>query len=319
MAGIPHPYDKRLAENLQNVIALAGLDLSQLYPEGLENRAICPICWQSFDVSQNPLTNEHVPPKNTGRHLFVTRTCTKCNNDSGSTLENHYAKHISYSDVIRGVPYSSFRARITADNLESLNAKIFVDEKGAIKGNIVSNENSPSSFQRMQELDVIGMQMNLEVVGSINESFAKIAILKSAYLTAFHYFGYGYLFSKARPVLFSITEQIRNPDEHVLPDFGIFPIPDGSSIDTISVVNSPDDLQGLLIVLPMRLPPASGDRIGVLLPSAMKTNDDLYSHSAAVVGTKRAITYVSAKELPNFNEYPWLAHELCKSHRIDHG
>ena len=67
-------------------------DLSKVLA-GKANKILCPLCLREFkesDIEEN-LTEEHVIPSSAGGRI-TTLTCRICNSESGSEIDNHFAR-----------------------------------------------------------------------------------------------------------------------------------------------------------------------------------------------------------------------------------
>lgn len=192
--------------------------------ELLKNKFICPICLQIFDLNEclntgDKLSLEDVPPKSLGGHP-LTITCKKCNNSCGHNLDIYLFNEIKNGCIIplsgkemqKGTISSGstiLQGQISIDvNYKKISLKI--DEKnnnptniGAFNSDLkkVFESQTPVNFQ----LNFTEMKRCPEVISS--------AILKNAYLLAFHILGYRYIL---RSNLDVVRKQILYPQQMIL-------------------------------------------------------------------------------------------------------
>ncbi len=187
---------------------------------------VCPICLRGYTRSEiDKLRREHAPQESIGGRI-VCLTCENCNHKAGHGIEMHlkrrqrviqFAKATSDLDCYEG-------PILFESNDILVNGKVIV-RNGEMKVHILPSNNHPvsqSNFEkslvnlsRNQDWDGHEFKVHL-VKDGFNQRKATIADLKSAYLLAFAFFGYGYILS---PGLNCVREQIMMPEKTVIENF----------------------------------------------------------------------------------------------------
>ena len=158
---------------------------------------ICPLCFDSFteqhlnQAVENPLTIEDVPPKKlNGKPLLLT--CKKCNNINGSIYDSELSKWFKAYCALEGKGALDFKMAIDSSRTFKAKLERNLDNKTT---SINSNKKNPYAEDNVSK-------MHNEGKAKVNFLFdfgdgKKIddGFLRFAYLYAFYYFGYAYIFS----------------------------------------------------------------------------------------------------------------------------
>lgn len=164
---------------------------------------ICPLCIDQFFVATfsgimatTEFSHDHLPPKSVGGR-FKVLTCKKCNNDSGQN-EATLQETLNLGSVPDKRTKSIFpNLRVgNKETNEFFKAKAY-SENGAI--NIKFNEaatkhNSDlrSFSERIKANEFSSLTLFLEMP---DQNKIALALLKSAYLLSFAYWGYSFVYS----------------------------------------------------------------------------------------------------------------------------
>lgn len=158
---------------------------------------ICPLCYRSFhkeDLSQtleNPLTIEDVPPKKlNGKQILLT--CKKCNNINGSVYDSHLSKWFKAFSALESEGDLDFKMSVDSSN--KFKTKLTRDkEKRRI--DITSNPKNPYAKKNVTNMQGKEKSQVQFIFDFGDEKKINDGLLRFAYLYAFYYFGYSYIFS----------------------------------------------------------------------------------------------------------------------------
>lgn len=187
---------------------------------------ICPICLRGYTRDEaGKLGREHAPQQSIGGKI-VCLTCDECNNQAGYDIEPHLIRRQrvkSFARATSDLDCYEGSIQYEADGI-LVNGKVIV-RNGKMSIHVPPSLNQPDSqskfekslskLKRSQDWDGHEFKVHL-VKDSFNQRKAAIADLKSAYLLAFAFFGYGYILS---PGLNCVREQIMMPEKTVIEKF----------------------------------------------------------------------------------------------------
>jgi len=156
---------------------------------------ICPLCNNSFtekDLNQNldnPLTIEHIPPdKLKGKPLLLT--CKNCNNINGTNYDTELSKWFKAYCAIAGKGELDFKMAI--ESSRPFKAKLATDKE---RTDIQTYQKNPYAEKNISNMHKAG-KANVNFIFDIgDEKKINDGFLRFAYLYAFYYFGYSYVFS----------------------------------------------------------------------------------------------------------------------------
>ncbi len=159
---------------------------------------ICPLCHNSFtekDLNQeleNPLTIEDVPPKKlNGKPLLLT--CKNCNNINGSVYDSELGKWFKAYCALEGKSNLEFKMKI--DSSRTFKAKLTTDPEKE-RTDINSNHKNPYAKGNISNMHKKGKAEVSYIFDFGDEKKINDGFLRFAYLFAFYYFGYAYIFSE---------------------------------------------------------------------------------------------------------------------------
>lgn len=244
------------------------LNLFRKYAKNLElwrparkGMYVCPLCMtRGFNESavygpNPPLTDEHGLQKGLGNPCHIL-TCAECNNVAGTKIDADLHKRLHFSSFCEAdqtKPLKNIRMNVSGENLGIEIIRAGGDNpKTDIK--IIAEQSDERAIERvknaMKSNPLAPMELSFGKRVMPNVRRARVALLKSAYLLAFRYFGYGYLLSH---VMEPIRATIRDPDDPKVP---IDDIVLGTSIDrlpaTVALVTEPDELNAIAVPLPIQ-------------------------------------------------------------------
>jgi len=202
---------KKYADNLQ---LLAKNKL--LTANGLDKYVyICPVCLQHFENvdGSNPLTLEDAPPKSLGGKASIL-TCKKCNNVAGTAIDAHLSTRLNELDERQLLAGTQLKVMVRIDG-EAYAATLKVEQDGKMTMLHSKRNNNPTKLESAMEQLKAGSIVDMEYVKSmvIPERF-DYALLKTAYLLAFQYIGYGLMLDACYD---DVRNQIQHPGQAIYP------------------------------------------------------------------------------------------------------
>lgn len=192
--------------------------------EQLKNKFICPICLKIFDLNEclnsgDKISLEDIPPKSLGGHP-LTITCKNCNNSCGRNLDIYLFNEIKKGCIIplsgkemqKGTisnGSTTLQGQISFDVYNKI-ISVKIDEKNNNPSNIDTlNSDLKKAFESRIPAN---FQMNFTELKRCPEVLST-ALLKNAYLLAFHTFGYRYILQSNLDI---VRIQILFPQQKIL-------------------------------------------------------------------------------------------------------
>jgi hypothetical protein len=205
--------------NRKRAIFQRGAEALSVYSNISEDLYACPICLDVFRLdalSRGILTVEHVPPASLGRK-GIALTCRDCNSRSGHTIDVallHRERLFEFARAFGGKGSYTGRVRLDLGD-QTLNADASISE-GEVRLDLPSSINHPSKLaSSFQHLDWLaqddrwnGEHFKITPNIGFKRREAFVGDLKTAYLLAFAWLGYGYIF---RRDLDPVRNTILNP------------------------------------------------------------------------------------------------------------
>jgi hypothetical protein len=188
-------------------------NLSLWQPE-FRNQYACPLCLELFSeddvASPAPkLTIEHAVLHGLGRGGRCL-TCKVCNSEAGHSIDHHVHRTLRIEEFFGGK--QSLDGTLRVDNQSaSVSAAIQCDETPGFTLKIVSG--NPELLDRLKTSGALPPRLDLTLPYPDYQR-TRIAVLKTAYLLVFEYFGYGYAASE---VLAPVRDTIRQPQNPQVP------------------------------------------------------------------------------------------------------
>jgi hypothetical protein len=152
------------------------------------NSIICPLCWKETGIEQ--LRLEHAVPETLGGRE-VTLTCQPCNNNQGSKLESQLVNFQKSLEAFSG--HGELEAKIPSGDGNVVAA--FSRDDGGMHIRVIGKASNPAAqkalSQTMRSPDFSELKLQLNF--NYRPDHAYRAVLRAAYLIAFHRFGYPFI------------------------------------------------------------------------------------------------------------------------------
>ncbi len=190
---------------------------SEYYDKAPKHLAyLCPLCIKNVFYTEDKLWHytenfslDHFPPKNVGgtNKMLV---CKKCNNTAGYSYENSFLERVVREGYNRKVPNIEVPAVTNMEKVKGwLPSTVSIAEDGSIAFKVIEK-----AIKRIPELTGQekesnnggdGFKMNI-VVEDIDKKKVTKALLKTAYLYCFDYWGYEFVFSSVGELFRNVLE-----------------------------------------------------------------------------------------------------------------
>jgi hypothetical protein len=305
-----------------------------------EEGYICPLCLNLFsreslnELSDNPLTFDHNPPKSLGGKNGVL-TCKQCNSKSGHKLDNHLLARLEEIDFHSLTPNSKARTTVSSDEFK-VTSDISVDDKRALKINIDRKNSNPVHVDKFFQnrtytykaydpfleghdfLEAgLSWRMNLEIQlpAKSSERFADIALLKIAYLYAFQKLGHGFLINSS---LCKVREQILNPEKDILPKVFWIKYDFPQNAIGLNIINKPEEFKCFLIVFNLSTK-SSTKQFAIALPGTSSPHLDIYKNIELILCQNKEgsahlnLEHLFDKEYATQKKWAFASHQLWKN------
>ena len=177
---------------------------------------LCPLCLKAFDradLTAKILTVEHIVPSG-GGGANLTLTCKCCNNRTGSKLDSQLLKRIEHEANFHenGGPT---RIQLTLGEGQQ-NAQLYIkrDEEGEDFFEVVGLPGQSNPILQTKLIEELrnptssNQELKIDFSLGFVEVLNKTALLRSAYLMMFRFFGYSYIL---HPTLDAVRRQIWEP------------------------------------------------------------------------------------------------------------
>lgn len=178
---------------------------------------ICPLCLHVYSTPHDALTLEHVPPESVGGKPILI-TCKACNSNRGADIDVCLMNELEIVHNLNHIDTIPQKTKLAFNGVE-INAQTTFSKTDGFKFKIGLDNNNPIEFERlMTEAKNAKKGYEIKIIANItnrkrNYDLANIALLKSAYLMAFHELGYMYVLNANTNI---IREQIQNPEKNVI-------------------------------------------------------------------------------------------------------
>lgn len=178
---------------------------------------ICPLCLHAYAIGNTELTLEHVPPESVGGKPILI-TCKDCNSNRGADIDVCLMNELEIVYNLNHLDTIPQKTRLAINGVE-INAQTTFNKTEGFKFIITSDNNNPIEFEEfMTEAKNVKDGYEIKVAANITNrkrdyDLASMALLKSAYLMAFHELGYMYVLSANTNI---VRKQIQNPKKDVI-------------------------------------------------------------------------------------------------------
>ncbi|MFD9736241.1 hypothetical protein [Umezawaea sp. NPDC059074] len=235
-------------------LVLDKLQLSDRLPADRDYYA-CPCCLVAFPreaVAARVLTDEHVPADGVGgRRLLLT--CDTCNNSSGTSFDSHAVRRSHVDDFVLGVANGRTHKVTSYIDGIPLRGTIERTKGGGLQIFGIPKQNDKkvmeAYFKKLHSYaqdDHPKPDHSFVVHSRYDERRARISWIRSAYLAAFAGLGWKYIF---RPVMKPVRDQLKQPNDEILPTYMARDINALSSGRRIMIVSHPPELRSVAITM----------------------------------------------------------------------
>jgi hypothetical protein len=304
-------------DNRERLFSIYSQNLSLYYPDVID-KFRCPICKKLFsrkDLECSPpkITLAHIIPRSLAGTL-VTLSCKQCNDKIGYNLETHLAKEKKNEDFKQGK--CDLLARLKTNHGQLVAELSCTNSRLNIRN--LPHRSDPKCSEKIIS-DAIKNWSKFKFTveyETFNHEKRNIALIHSAFLMMFYYFGYEYVLS---PNVEPIRELILSPKvSDVSYKRAIVTFTKASEYHyhnpNVSILVTPQEMRSFLI----EFPPPNKSTLArcVLLPGFGKDGKKAYNHILAVnFGSAnlnlKLIPYDDSR-LTN-PEYKWFGHKMWGS------
>lgn len=178
---------------------------------------ICPLCLHTYAIGNTELTLEHVPPESVGGKPILI-TCKACNSNRGADIDVCLMNELEIVHNLTHLDTIPQKTKLAFNGVE-INAQTTFSKTDGFKFMISPDNNNPIEFEGfMTEVKNAKEGYKIKIVADITNrkrdyDLANVALLKSAYLMAFHELGYMYVLNANTNI---IRAQIQNPKKNVI-------------------------------------------------------------------------------------------------------
>ncbi len=263
------------ASKTEYLFSLYSKNLSLIDPS-ISGSFCCPLCLRLFPheaVASRDITIEHIIPSKIGGKL-ETLTCRECNNRDGTLLDSQAIQKFRSEDILAGKSEKPLRVKVFVGE-GKFTADLYLSEKGNPKFKIVGipKLSDPNLHKSAIEQFQPGVT-DISVTGSLGyrDIQSRVAILRSAYLTMFRYFGYGYILAQT---LDPIRAQISEPSQETEVLQGVINLKSAPfDLNSVALITQPSELYCFFVLLDFS---TEIERFyGVALPGQIQSGNDMY-------------------------------------------
>ena len=235
-----------------------------------EPAIFCPLCMSLFTERTlengfvDRLTIEHIPPESVGGKGKIL-TCKICNETIGKKLDHHIQKELNTEPFLKAIPNSVVEGRLQINASIPFKAKFTYQKGKFILAPTLDKKTKVHYHKAMNEVQTKweGTKFKVRFWGG-NNKMSKLAIVKSAYLEMFAFFGHIFLFNSNSA---KIREQINNPSKDILPHSSIIEHDFDDQVLGINIIKQPLDRICFLVILNLKVNQNNyNKKVGVLIP-----------------------------------------------------
>lgn len=249
---------------------------------------ICPLCQHVYAIAHEALTLEHVPPESVGGKPILV-TCKACNNRQGADMDVYLTNELDILHNLSHLDTIPQKSKIAFNGVE-INGQTTFSKSEGFKFMISPENNNPIEFEGfMIEAKNTKEDYQIKFKANItnhkrNIYLANIALLKSAYLMAFHELGYMYVLN---PSTNKVREQILNPKQQLINAPYVISDEDGILDELPQGVYYAnfENIVGIVAVLKLQLSKSEQKhRKAVVLPNPLDSQSEIYSVLSRHIG-----------------------------------
>ncbi len=294
----------------QNLNALIKADSRLKLKLDRDDIVICPLCFNKYftreGIGTGDLTAEHAPPDKLGGKVG-TLTCRDCNNNHGASLDSHLVQYIRDIDALSGTGPTYVDG--TASGGESGEFRIEFRSVGDKKWELLGVPKA-SDIRNIDKFTEEFLSANFKFNLKLrlrDPHRAKVSLIRSAYLIAFSYLGYGFLVNLN---LGRLRHLFNNPCEEAFPIHGVLlPFEHEHSDDVlgINLISNPTEMKCYFIVFDVQAEDGLSRRVGVMLPGPNYKDYKMFDNIEDFDRTTVTINHFDIEFADKLHE-PFLAH-----------
>ncbi|MDB5198067.1 MAG: hypothetical protein JWO92_30 [Chitinophagaceae bacterium] len=179
---------------------------------------VCPLCLKSIFYTENIVRHftdnfslDHFPPKNVGGKQKMM-ICKKCNNTAGYSYENSLKDRVIREAYNRKINNIEVSAKTNIENVKGwLHGAVSITDTGDTVFRLTDKAKNriPPLTMKQNETNNGGKGFKMNItISEIDKKKATKALLKTAYLYCFDYWGYEFVFSFAGKLLRDVLNDI---------------------------------------------------------------------------------------------------------------
>lgn len=249
---------------------------------------ICPLCLHTYAIGNTELTLEHVPPESVGGKPILI-TCKACNSNRGADIDVCLMNELEIVHNLTHLDTIPQKTKLAFNGVE-INAQTTFSKTDGFKFMISPDNNNPIEFEGfMTEVKNAKEGYKIKIVADITNrkrdyDLANIALLKSAYLIAFHELGYMYVLNANTNI---IRAQIQNPKKNVIGNAFIIDSKNGV-IENLSdgvYYAQLNNIGCVIVIMELKLRQSEiKHRKAIVLPHPKDSHGQIYSELSQQIG-----------------------------------
>lgn len=249
---------------------------------------ICPLCLHTYAIGNTELTLEHVPPESVGGKPILI-TCKACNSNRGADIDVCLMNELEIVHNLTHLDTIPQKTKLAFNGVE-INAQTTFSKTDGFKFMISPDNNNPIEFEGfMTEVKNAKEGYKIKIVADITNrkrdyDLANIALLKSAYLMAFHELGYMYVLNANTNI---IRAQIQNPKKNVIGNAFIIDSKNGV-IENLSdgvYYAQLNNVGCVIVIMELKLRQSEiKHRKAIVLPHPKDSHGQIYSELSQQIG-----------------------------------
>ena len=249
---------------------------------------ICPLCLRTYAIGNTELTLEHVPPESVGGKPILI-TCKACNSNRGADIDVYLMNELEIVHNFNHLDTIPQKTRLAFNGVE-INAQTTFSKTDGFTFMICPGNNNPIEFEGfMTETKNAKGGYGIKLVANITNrkrdyDLANIALLKSAYLMAFHELGYMYVLNANMNI---IRNQIQNPKKDVIGKAFIIDSKNGvlENLSNGVYYAQLNNIGCVIVVMELKLRQSEiKHRKAIVLPHPKDSHGQIYSELSQLIG-----------------------------------
>lgn len=240
----------RNSREIEQMFNIYSTNLS-MHTTNFPDAFVCPICFRVFHrnaIQSKPkqLDRAHIIPSAIGGKL-KTLTCKTCNSRQGHLMDRHLVARLRSQDKLAGKSEDPLRGKFIVGKGE-VTADIYLSAENGIRIDGIPDLSDPALSKIVQdEIDSGATKFSIEGNLGYKDIPSRGAILGSAYLMMFLYFGYGYIkYDIVKPIRLQLLDPNTETDGlKSIVNLGSLPFGESGLV----IVQEPQNLRCFMVVL----------------------------------------------------------------------